>query len=113
MDGGREHFSIWYEYDGKYHMFHVDFIAKLKDGTIFISDTKEDRERMLSDKGIAKSIGLQQYIKAQRSKGIKIMGGIVTRNKLGKLKIWVDENPYKLDEMLYDWENLEDIISQN
>jgi len=108
MDGGREHFSVWYDYDNKYQLFHVDFIIKLKDGRIFISDTKEGK--FLKDEAPSKSVGLQQYLKAQRKKGLNIFGGIITRNKIGKLKIWTDENFYELSEMLNDWKNVDEII---
>lgn len=110
MDGGREHFSVYYKYENKYHLFHVDFIVQLKNGYIFIADTKEDRERMLSEKGINKSMGLQRYIREQQSKGEKIIGGIVTRNKIGNLKIWTEEKPYEVSDMLDDWKNLNEII---
>lgn len=108
-DGGKEHFSVYYEYENQYHLFHVDFIIKLKNGYTCIIDTKEDITLTGGD-AIPKSIGLQKYIKDRQSKGEKIIGGIVTRNKIGKLKIWDKEGPYKLSDMLDDWENLDDII---
>jgi len=105
MDGGREHFSVYYEYENEYHLFHVDFIVKFKNGKILIVDTKEDKRELMSV-GIAKSIGLQKYIKEQNEIGLKIFGGIITRNKLGKLKIWMKEEPYQLSEMLDEWDDI-------
>lgn len=109
MDGGREHFSVPYEYEDKYCLFYVDFIAKLKNGTIFIADTKEGIT--LKDEAPAKSRGLQKYIQEEQLKGTKIVGGIITRNKLGKLKIWTEPSDYKLSDMLDDWKDLDSVLN--
>jgi len=111
MDGGREHFSVYYKYDDKYNLFYVDFIIKLKNGRIVIIDTKEDWERMQSEKGINKSIGLQRYIKEQQDRGQNISGGIVTRNKIKKLKIWDKEDVYMHSDMLDDWQDLNNFLN--
>lgn len=111
-DSGRENFSIPYEYNGEYHLFYVDFISKMKNGTIFIADTKEDK-RELDSVGIAKSLGLQKYIEDQNTKGIKMVGGIVKRNKFGNMKIWTRKGPYKLSGTLDDWESFDTFLSNN
>lgn len=71
-DRDRTFFSVPYE-NGETKSFYVDFIVKLKDGTICLFDTHGIH---LSDLG-PKADGLCKYIKSENKKGKKLFGGII------------------------------------
>lgn len=59
---------------GQWSAFYVDFIMKLKDGTIALFDTKTlDSEPEF----VVKHNALHQYINTKRAEGKKIIGGVI------------------------------------
>ncbi len=59
---------------GKKSAFYVDFIVQLKNGDVWILDTKKGQT---AENAKEKSEGLVKYIKEQKKKGKKLFGGIV------------------------------------
>lgn len=75
-DDGKQHFAVPYQQDDEQpHCFYVDFIIRLKNGTICLFDTKT----MESDLwGAYKNNALYQYCQEQCEKtNRKIVGGIL------------------------------------
>jgi type III restriction enzyme len=74
-DKNKEDFSVTYQdRDGIIRGFYVDFVIKLKNGTIAIFDTKTpDSDPEFCNKHNA----LYRYIKDQNDKGKKMIGGII------------------------------------
>ena len=58
--------------------FYVDFIIKMKDGSIALFDTKGG---LTADTAKTRAEGLAKYIKNQNKKGKKLFGGIVIKEK--------------------------------
>ncbi len=74
-DEGKQHFAVPYKDGaGELHGFHVDFIIRLKSGTVCLFDTKTCDS---DPDAPAKHNGLQDYIDTYRAKGKKISGGIL------------------------------------
>lgn len=69
-----KYFAVPYkDENGVDRAFYVDFIFKLKDGTIGLFDTKSG---MTAKDACSRAEGLQRYIKAQNKRGKKVWGGI-------------------------------------
>jgi type III restriction enzyme len=69
-----KYFAVPYkDENGVDRAFYVDFIFKLKDGTIGLFDTKSG---MTAKDAGSRAEGLQRYIKAQNKRGKKVWGGI-------------------------------------
>ena len=74
-DEGKQHFAVPYEsQDGKNRCFYVDFIIRLKDGTILLLDTKTHGS---DENGKEKNNALYKFVKTYRDKGIKMYGGVL------------------------------------
>ena len=74
-DEGKQHFSVPYEtQDGKNRCFYVDFIIRLKDGTILLLDTKTHGS---DENGKEKNNALYKFVESYREKGIKMYGGVL------------------------------------
>ena len=74
-DEGKQHFAVPYEtQDGKNRCFYVDFIIRLKDGTILLLDTKTHGS---DENGKEKNNALYKYVESYREKGIKMYGGVL------------------------------------
>lgn len=74
-DEGKQNFAIPYTAtDGKKRCFYVDYIVRLKSGTICLFDTKTHGS---DENGAAKNNALYDYICDYREKGKKIVGGIL------------------------------------
>ena len=74
-DEGKQHFAVPYEsQDGKNRCFYVDFIIRLKDGTILLLDTKTHGS---DENGKEKNNALYEFVKTYRDKGIKMYGGVL------------------------------------
>lgn len=69
-----KYFAVPYkDENGVDRAFYVDFIFKLKDGTIGLFDTKGGAT---AETAGSRAEGLQKYIKAQNKRGKKVWGGI-------------------------------------
>ena len=74
-DEGKQHFAVPYEtQDGKNRCFYVDFIIRLKDGTILLLDTKTHGS---DENGKEKNNALYTFVETYRVKGIKMYGGVL------------------------------------
>jgi len=100
------YFAVPYEENGDKIPFYVDFIVRLKDGSIGLFDTKSGITLKIAG---PKVDGLNKYIQEQNKKGKKIFGGIVTntdsRNYAGRW-IYFNKNAKVLTTSFDNWENL-------
>jgi len=80
-DSGREHFAIQYAHAGEMHLFYIDFLVRLTDGTIGLFDTKGAGKSELSTGNLrettAKAEALYDYIEELKAQGHRVRGGIV------------------------------------
>lgn len=75
-DKGREHYAVPYETaDGSTAPFYVDFVIRLKNGKIFLFDTKSPGSEPLG--APYKHNGFLRYAAEQRAKGIELQGGVI------------------------------------
>ncbi len=83
-DQGKEHFSVVYENSRKVVApFYVDFVIRLKDGTICLFDTKTKDS---DPEAVAKHNALVDYLKKERlEKRVKMIGGVIIGDKDGDL----------------------------
>lgn len=75
-DSGKDNFSIAYTgIDKKQKAFYVDFVIRMKDGTICLFDTKTNGS---DPEGVNKHNALVDYMKKEGEKrGLKLIGGIL------------------------------------
>ena len=74
-DDGKEHFAVPYTDSGsRRRCFYVDFIIRLKSGTICLFDTKTCSS---DEDAPEKNNALQEYMKEYRKQGKKIVGGVL------------------------------------
>lgn len=77
-DEGKGHYSIAYiAKDMTKSLFYVDFIIKMKDGTLFLFDTKSQGSDIDAPR---KHNALIDYTSEERGKGEKIYGGVLIEN---------------------------------
>ena len=73
--GEVNYFAVSYvDKHGKESAFYVDFIIQLKNGDVWLLDTKKGQT---AEDAKERAEGLAKYTKEQKKKGIKIFGGIV------------------------------------
>lgn len=78
-DEGKQHFAVPYKSaDGTERCFYVDFIIRLKNGTLCLFDTKTVGS---DENGANKNNGLFEYILSLRGQGIKAVGGVLIQEK--------------------------------
>ena len=74
-DEGSEHFAVKYQgQDKSWHCFYVDFIIRLKDGTICLFDTKSKGS---DENGVEKNNALYDYVSQYNKNGVKMIGGVL------------------------------------
>ena len=75
-------YSIPYDsVDNGKSLFYVDFVVRMKNGVVFLFDTKTEE----SDKNAAnKHNALLDYMAQQREKGLRVDGGII----IGEGDLW-------------------------
>lgn len=107
------YFAIPYYFENEKYLFYVDFIIKMKDGSIGLIDTKGGQtlnDSKLKNKG-AKMDSLMEYINRYDKKGKKLFGGIVTNtdqtNYTGSWKIYSGKGEKIKSTDLSNWEILE------
>ena len=101
------YFAVPYEEDGKKKPFYVDFIVRLKDGTIGLFDTKSGLTKQVAG---PKVDGLHTYIREQNKKGKKIFGGIVTNTNNRKYAgrwVYFNKDGKELTGKLDNWTTLD------
>lgn len=76
-DEGKQHFAIPYtDSGGRKRCFYVDFIVRLKSGTICLFDTKTPGS---DEDSPEKNNALWEYIKEHNDKGKKMTGGVLVK----------------------------------
>ena len=77
-DEGKQHFAVPYTDSGsRKRCFYVDFIVRLKSGTICLFDTKTKGSDADAPE---KNNALMQYIEAYKKKGKNIVGGVLIKD---------------------------------
>jgi type III restriction enzyme len=106
------YFAVPYEYEGEINLFYIDYIVKLKDGSIGLFDTKSGftlRDNKLIAKN-AKQDGLVKYISKNSNQKQKLFGGVVTntdsRNYKGRW-VYFDGKGQEITEDFSKWKNLD------
>lgn len=100
-------FAVPYQENGDKKPFYVDFIIRMKDGSVGLFDTKSGLTRQVAG---PKVDGLNAYIKEQNKKGKNLFGGIVTNTDAKKLTgrwIYFDQSGKELTNNLDNWKNLD------
>jgi len=107
------YFAIPYDFEDEKLLFYVDFIVKMKDGSVGLLDTKSGQtlnDSKLKDKG-AKMDSLMEYIEKNSKKSKKLFGGIVTntdqRDYTGSWKIYKVKGEKIKSTDFKNWEMLE------
>ena len=108
-DEGKAHYSISYinSFNEK-ALFYVDFIIRMKNGDVFLFDTKaEDSDPQAPYKHNA----LYEYMQLEENKTKRLHGGIIVKDKYGNW-VW---SPFPLDLQLgtHDTTNWEIFDPQN
>jgi type III restriction enzyme len=74
-DDGKQHFAIKYEKsDGNPGLFYVDFIIRMKNGQIFLFDTKSEAS---DSEAPNKHNALIDYINSEENKEMNLKGGVI------------------------------------
>ena len=90
-DHGKAHYAIGYtNSQGKKDLFYVDYIICMKNGDIFLFDTKTEGS---DSEAPYKHNALIEYINSESNKGKRLHGGIIVPDKFGN---WV-YSPAPLD----------------
>lgn len=101
-DNGRAHYAIGYtKSNGEKSLFYVDFIIRLKNGEVFLLDTKKG---LIDRDVVEKHNALIDYINHPDNKEKKLHGGIIVKDRFGN---WVYstahiDNASELDNPV-DW----------
>ena len=100
------YFAVPYEEDGDKKPFYVDFIIRMKDGSIGLFDTKSGITQKVAG---PKVDGLNKYIREQNKKGKNLFGGIVTNTDIRNYKrrwVYFNKQSELLTSTLDNWESL-------
>lgn len=90
-DQGKAHYSIGYiNSRGERHLFYVDYIIRMRNGDIFLFDTKT---KLSDEQAPYKHNALHEYMHSEANKGKRLRGGIIIQDKFGN---WV-YSPRPLD----------------
>ena len=95
-DNGKQHYAIRYKTsDGTEGLFYVDFVIRMKDGKVFLFDTKGDAGAGDIDPEVEnKHNALIDYINEQNTKGNNLHGGIIKNDPYGN---WI-YSPLKIED---------------
>lgn len=95
-DNGKQHYAIRYKTsDGTEGLFYVDFVIRMKDGKVFLFDTKGDAGAGDIDPEVEnKHNALIDYINEQNTKGNNLHGGIIKNDQYGN---WI-YSPLKIED---------------
>lgn len=104
-DEGKQHFAVPYTAnDGTKRCFYVDFIIRLKSGTICLFDTKTPGS---DDNGAEKNNALYEYIKKYHEQGVAMTGGVLISTDSAS-EIWrYPDGPVDNIENINGWKKLE------
>lgn len=74
-DEGKQHFAVPYtSQDGRKRCFYVDFIIRMKNGTILLFDTKTHGS---DENGKEKNNALYEFVLTYRNQGVRMYGGVL------------------------------------
>ena len=74
-DEGKQHFAVPYTaQDGRNRCFYVDFVIRLKNGTILLLDTKTHGS---DENGAEKNNALYEFVQTYRQQGVSMYGGVL------------------------------------
>ena len=77
--GGYQLFGHYYKaQDGRNRCFYVDFIIRLKNGTILLLDTKTHGS---DENGAEKNNALYEFVNTYRQQGVKMYGGVLIQEQ--------------------------------
>ena len=80
-DSGKAHYAIGYTAsNGEKWLFYVDFIIRMKNGEVFLLDTKKG---LIDSDIVEKHNALIDYINLPENKAKKLHGGAIIQNRLG------------------------------
>ena len=78
-DEGKQHFAVPYTgQDKRQHCFYVDFIIRLKNGTILLLDTKTHGS---DENGKEKNNALYEFVQTYRRQGVSMYGGVLIQEQ--------------------------------
>ncbi len=78
-DAGKQHYAIGYrKKDGTKALFYVDFVIRMKNGQVFLFDTKSWGSDV---DGVEKHNALIDYINNPENKGKNLIGGIIIQDR--------------------------------
>lgn len=97
-DSGKDHFAIPYSAGDDMRLFYVDFIIRMRNGKVFLFDTKTEGS---DPDAVEKHNALIDYIMAENSRGANLAGGIIIQDSM---ELW-KYSPMKIDttESLDGW----------
>ncbi|MCQ2218966.1 MAG: DEAD/DEAH box helicase family protein [Paludibacteraceae bacterium] len=79
-DNGSEHFAVKYENSQKKNaLFFVDYIVRMKDGRIFLFDTKSENS---DSEAPYKHNGLIDYMEEDDNKDLNLKGGVIIEHNM-------------------------------
>ena len=103
----KDYFGIRYEENALPQTFYPDFIIQLKNGNIFIGDTKAGST---ATEATSRAEGLFSYIEDQKDKGKKVIGGIIIKDSNNKWRV-NQKSKYKYDKNnLTEWVYFESLL---
>lgn len=77
-DDGKQHYAISYQKDdGEQSLFYVDFIVRMKNGQVFLFDTKSQES---DDDAPAKHNALVTYMASEPNAHLHLKGGVIIQN---------------------------------
>ena len=77
-DKGKQHYAITYGEEGNQSLFYVDFVIRMKNGNIYLFDTKSAGSDVFAPN---KHNALLEYIKENSTEETKLFGGIIIQNE--------------------------------
>ena len=78
-DEGKQHFAVPYKaQNGRDRCFYVDFIIRMKNGTLLLLDTKTHGS---DENGTEKNNALYEFVKTYRQQGVKMYGGVLIQEQ--------------------------------
>lgn len=88
-DVGKQHYSISYmNVDNEKSLFYIDFIVRMKNGQVFLFDTKSEGSDI---NGVNKHNAFIDYINSEENQSLNLKGGIIIQSgenwKFSPLKI--------------------------
>ena len=75
-DKGRQNYAVEYDRDGTKALFYVDFVIRMRNGRVYLFDTKTEESDPYAPQ---KHNALHAYMQAENAKGADLRGGIIIK----------------------------------